>query len=63
VVPSLDGGRLPGFERLGRRLGGVDSKFKDLPRFAREASGYICLQDHGDDVWFRNIRIRPLDSK
>lgn len=39
------------------------SKFKDLPRFARESSGYICLQDHGDDVWFRNIRIRPLDSK
>jgi len=22
--------------------------------------GYIGLQDHGDDVWFRNIRIREL---
>ncbi len=39
------------------------SKFKDLPRFAREAAGSICLQDHGDDVWFRNIRIRSIDSK
>ncbi len=39
------------------------SKFKDMPRFARETRGHICLQDHGDDVWFRNIRIRPLDSK
>ncbi|NLA49336.1 MAG: DUF1080 domain-containing protein [Bacteroidales bacterium] len=22
--------------------------------------GYIGLQDHGNDVWFRNIRIRQL---
>ncbi|MDR0728895.1 MAG: DUF1080 domain-containing protein [Prevotellaceae bacterium] len=23
--------------------------------------GYIGLQDHGDDIWFRNIRIKVLD--
>lgn len=23
--------------------------------------GYIGFQDHGDDVWFRNIRVKPLD--
>lgn len=23
--------------------------------------GYIAFQDHGDDVWFRNIRVKPLD--
>jgi hypothetical protein len=23
--------------------------------------GYIGLQDHGDDVWFQNIRIKILD--
>ena len=39
------------------------SKFKDLPRFAKEASGHLCLQDHGDDVWFRHLRIRKLDVK
>ena len=23
--------------------------------------GFIGLQDHGDDVWFRNIRVKVLD--
>lgn len=40
----------------------ASSKFKDMPRFARESGGHICLQDHGDDVWFRNIRVRRLDA-
>jgi hypothetical protein len=37
------------------------SKFRDLPRFARETTGHICLQDHDDDVWYRRVRIRRLD--
>lgn len=36
------------------------SKFKGMPGFARNAEGHICFQDHGDDVWFRKIRIRRL---
>jgi len=37
------------------------SKFKDWPNFVDPASeGYIGLQDHGDDVWFRNIKIKEL---
>jgi hypothetical protein len=38
------------------------SKFKDLPHFAKRAQGRIALQDHGDDVWYRNIRIRTFTS-
>ena len=39
----------------------LNSKFKDYPDFVDPAAeGHIGLQDHGDDVWFRNIKIREL---
>ncbi|HKK62103.1 MAG TPA: DUF1080 domain-containing protein [Bacteroidales bacterium] len=39
----------------------ADSKFSEWEDFINTAEkGYIGLQDHGDDVWFRNIKIREL---
>ena len=38
------------------------SKFAAMPLFGTATRGHICLQDHGDTVAFRNIRIRPLDA-
>jgi hypothetical protein len=36
------------------------SKFKDMPGFAKYKEGHIALQDHSDDIWFRNIEIKRL---
>jgi hypothetical protein len=36
------------------------SKFSKMPGFAKSKSGHIDLQDHGNAVWFRNIRIKVL---
>jgi Domain of Unknown Function (DUF1080) len=36
------------------------SKFKDFPKYARARTGHIGLQDHGDRVAFRNIKLREL---
>ena len=36
------------------------SKFKDWKGFGMFKKGRIGLQDHGDEVWFRNIKIKKL---
>jgi len=39
----------------------ASSKFKDWEMFVNTAKeGYIGLQDHGNDVWFRNIKLKIL---
>jgi hypothetical protein len=62
VTYWLNGERIVDYE-----LGGSDwearvaaSKFGEWPDFGRAAEGHIGLQDHGDRVAFRNIRIREL---
>ena len=35
-------------------------KWNDFPDYKIARKGLIALQDHGDPVWFKNIKIRPL---
>lgn len=38
-----------------------DSKFRNWPNFVEPArEGFIGFQDHGNDAWFRNIKIKAL---
>jgi hypothetical protein len=36
------------------------SKFKSMPDFATFKKGKIALQEHGEEVWFKNIKIKKL---
>lgn len=39
------------------------SKFGKMANFGKPTRGLICLQDHGNLVSFRNIKIRPIPGK
>ncbi len=38
------------------------SKYRPIPAFAERRPGHVVLQDHGDEVHFRSIKIRDLSG-
>ena len=36
------------------------SKYAPHEWFGQRREGHVVLQDHGDDVWFRNLKLREL---
>ena len=58
----LNGERVVAYE-----WGGADvraliaaSKFRDAAGFMTADVGHVVLQHHGEEAWFRNVRVRPL---
>ncbi|HYG17595.1 MAG TPA: DUF1080 domain-containing protein [Ohtaekwangia sp.] len=38
----------------------AETKWKDFPGYGSAGKGHIALQDHNNEVWFKNIYIKPL---
>lgn len=60
----LNGARVLQYDLASAKLqAAIDrSKFKGIDRFGKPQNGHILLQDHGDQVWYRNIRIRTAGN-
>lgn len=60
----LNGEKVVEFDLGGERLRSLiaQSKYKSIPKFAEARRGHILLQDHGDEVCYRNVKIRELPA-
>ena len=60
----LNGAKVVEFELGSPELKALiaESKYKNIPKFGEVRKGHILLQDHGDEVWFRNIKLRELSA-
>ena len=56
----LNGTRIVEFDLGTPRLDSLlaQSKFRSIAGFATRRKGHIVLQDHGDEVYFRNIKVK-----
>lgn len=61
----LNGEKLVEYEKGGDDWNAkvAGSKFKDMAAFGKPTKGHIDLQDHGDRVEFRNIKLRVIKAK
>lgn len=58
----LNGVKVVAYEFGSARLDSLyqRSKYKDYPNFHVKKKGHIVLQNHSDDAWFKNIKIKEL---
>jgi hypothetical protein len=57
----LNGVKVLSFERGSPEMKKLiaESKFKDISGYGEVAKGHLLIQDHGNEISFRNIKIRP----
>jgi hypothetical protein len=60
----LNGGKVLEYELDSEALRAAisKSKFKNVAGFGKKLKGHILLQDHGDEVCYRNLKIRELPT-
>jgi hypothetical protein len=56
----LNGSKIVEFELGTPRMDSLlaASKYRNIPNFAQRRAAHIVLQDHGDEVYFRSMKIR-----
>ena len=50
------------FSEPGKRPDGSNHKFRDVAIADLIPEGYFGFQDHGQDCWYRNVRLKKLDQ-
>ncbi len=58
----LNGQKIVEFELGTARMDSLlaASKYRSIPGFGDRRKGHIVLQDHGDEVYFRSVKVRSL---
>lgn len=60
----LNGEKVVEFDLTSARFDSLlqHSKYSDIEGFADRRTGHIVLQDHKDNVWYRNLKVRELPT-